>query len=65
MIVLKWHRHVDSPDYPAYVSNAVIGKVFGIDGSSVRRLYMKRFDYLNRKVLITRKRFKELQALPK
>ena len=40
MIILKWHRHVDSPDYPAYVSNAVIGKVFGIDGSSVRRLYM-------------------------
>ena len=40
MIALKWHRHVENPHYPAYVSNAVIGKVFGIDGSSVRRLYM-------------------------
>ena len=47
MIKIKWGRLVNNSNHTAFVSNAVIGKVFGIDGSSVRRLYMKRFEQLN------------------
>ena len=38
MIILKYHRMVKDPNTPAYVSNATIGKIFRIDGSSVSRL---------------------------
>ena len=43
MMRVKWGRLVDSLDYPSYLSFAVVGKVFGIDGSSVRRLILRRF----------------------
>ena len=43
MIKIKWGKYVSHPDNPAYVSNAVLGKIYGVDGSSVRRLYMNRF----------------------
>ena len=43
MIILKWHRLVDNHNLPSYVSYATIGKLFGIDGSSVRRLVLNRF----------------------
>ena len=43
MIMLKWHRHVEDPTVPAFVSNATIGKVYGIHGSSVSRLLKSRF----------------------
>ena len=39
MIMLKWGKKVDCPNHEAYLSNNIVGKVFGIDGSSVRRLY--------------------------
>ena len=42
MMRVKWGRLVDSLDYPSYLSFAVVGKVFGIDGSSVRRLILRR-----------------------
>ena len=41
MILLKWGKPVESPNNPAFLSNSVIGKIYDIDGSSVRRLYMK------------------------
>ena len=44
MILLKWHCMVDNPDTPSFVTYATIGKVFGIDGSSARRLILKRFE---------------------
>ena len=47
MIVLRYHRMVFAPDAPAYVSYATLGKVFGIDGSSVARLVKSRFQQLN------------------
>ena len=43
MIILKWHRMVYSPDLPSYVTYGTIGKIYGIDGSSARRLILKRF----------------------
>ena len=55
MILIKWGKPVSSSNNPAFVSNAVIGKIFGIDGSSVRRLYMKRFEQLKEQGIMTRK----------
>ena len=48
MIVLKWRKLVDSLEHPSFVSYSVIGKVFGIDGSSVRRLIIKRFSEMKK-----------------
>ena len=39
MIKIKWGKLVTDSYHTAFVSNAVIGKIYGIDGSSVRRLY--------------------------
>ncbi len=43
MIKIKWGKLVTYSYHTAFVSNAVIGKIYGIDGSSVRRLYKQRF----------------------
>ena len=58
MILLKWGKPVTSIDNPAFLSNHIIGKIYGIDGSSVRRLYMKRFIELNDTSMYTRKKKK-------
>ena len=64
MIILKWRKLVDSLDHPSFVSYSVIGKVFGIDGSSVRRLIIKRFDEMKKEKMMTRKKKQDLKALP-
>ena len=43
MIRIKWGKWVPNTSHTSFLSNADIGKLFNIDGSSVRRLYMKRF----------------------
>ena len=43
LIKLRYGRLVTSADHTAYASNAALGKIFGISGSQVRRLYMARF----------------------
>ena len=48
MILLRYHRKVTSLDNPAYVTYDILGRLYGIDGSSVRRLLIKRFKELNR-----------------
>ena len=40
MIILRYHCLVNSPDNPAFVTYETLGKVYGIDGSSVRRLML-------------------------
>ena len=35
----------------SYVSNRVLGKIFGVSGSKVRQLYMGYFDKVRRKDL--------------
>ena len=55
MIKIKWGKLVTNSFYPAFVSNSVIGKIFGIDGSSVRWLYMKRFKELENPKVTTRR----------
>ena len=43
MIMIKWGKPVTNSNHTAFVSNSIIGKIYGIDGSSVRRLYLSRF----------------------
>ena len=64
MIILKWRKLVDSVDHPSFVSYSVIGKIFGIDGSSVRRLIIKRFNEMKKEKMMTRKKKKELETIP-
>ena len=64
MILFKYHQNVDNPDEPAYVSNATIGKVYGIDGSSVSRLLKQRFEQLSNCKILTRQQRLEEQRLP-
>jgi len=56
MIILKYHRLVDSQDYISFVPYSIIGKVFGIDGSSVRRLMLRRFEDMIKEKMMTRKK---------
>ena len=42
LIKLRYGK-LTSADHVAYVSNATLGKIFGISGSQARRLYMARF----------------------
>ena len=55
MIMIKWGKPVTNSNHTAFVSNSIIGKIYGIDGSSVRRLYKKRFHDLANTKIITRK----------
>ena len=64
MIILKWRKLVDSLDHHSFVSYSVIGKIFGIDGSSVRRLIIKRFNEMKKEKMMTRKKKKELETIP-
>ena len=64
MIILKYHKLVDSQDHPSFVANSVLGKVFGIDGSSVRRLILKRFEKMKGEKMVTRKKKQDMEALP-
>jgi hypothetical protein len=43
MITIKWGKHAKDSSQVSFVSYSVVGKVFGIDGSSVRRMVLKRF----------------------
>ena len=44
LIKLKWGRLVDSPHQYAYATDATLGKIFGVSGSQIRRLYTRRFE---------------------
>lgn len=64
MIILRYHKRVKSQEYPAFVTYHALGKVFGIDGSSVRRLILKRFREMNNEKIMTRKQKLKMEALP-
>ena len=51
LIKLKYGSLVTSADRIQYVSNAVLGKIFGISATKVRRLYMARFQAIKDKEL--------------
>lgn len=64
MIILKYHRRVINNDQPAYVSNITLGKIYGIDASSVARLIRKRFDELQNQGMKTRQQRKKECEIP-
>lgn len=51
MLKLKFGAVVSSYPSTSYVSNRVLGKVFGVSASQVRRLYMQRFEAKRRESL--------------
>ena len=64
MILIKWGKKVHGPNQPAFLYNKVIGKLYGIDGSSVQRLYTKRFQELAQYQVLTRKKRKQQEDMP-
>jgi len=55
MIRIKWGKYNPDPNSHAYVSNAVIGKIYGIDASSVWWLYINRFREMKNMKIRTRR----------
>ena len=43
MIKLKFGREVEDHFHPSFVSNRLLGKLFGCSGSKVRQLYLAHF----------------------
>ena len=49
MIKLKFGKLVVYANHMSYVSNKVLGKIFGVSSSKIRSLYMGYFDKIKRK----------------
>ena len=49
LIKLKYGKQVGSANNISYVSNKILGKVFGVSGSKIRQLYMSYFEKIKRK----------------
>ena len=43
LIKLKYGKLVTSDKNTQYISNAVLGRIFGVSASKIRELYMARF----------------------
>ena len=43
LIKLKFGRLVESADHVQYVSNAILGKIFGVSAAKIRQVYQQRF----------------------
>ena len=58
LIKLKFGKLVTTPSHTSYASNRVLGKIFGVSGSQIRKLYRARFDKISAKSqpLLTRLR---------
>ena len=44
IIKLKFGQLVTSKHNKSYISNRVLGKIFGVSGSKIRQLYLARFE---------------------
>ena len=44
MIKLKFGQLVSTPHHRSFVSNKLLGKIFGCSGCKIRQLYMARFE---------------------
>ena len=43
IIKLKFGRLVDEAGHTSFVSNRILGKIFGMSGEKIRRAYLARF----------------------
>ena len=51
LIKLKFWQLVTDVNHKSYISNRILGKVFGVSGSKVRQLYLDRFEAMKAKDL--------------
>ena len=51
LIKLKYGKLVTSDKNTQYISNAVLGRIFGVSASKIRELYTKRFEAVQEKQL--------------
>ena len=51
MIKLKFGRLVTAASHRSFVSNRVLGSIFGVSGQKVRQLYLARFEEIKAKQL--------------
>ena len=47
IIKLKFGKLVTTPKHTSFASDRVLGKIFGVSGSQIRRLYRARFDKIS------------------
>ena len=47
IIKLKFGKLISELGHRQYVSNRVLGKIFGVSGSQIRKLYRARFDKIS------------------
>ena len=64
LIRLKFGKLVTSPAHTQYVSNATLGKIFGVSASQVRWLYMARFEAIADKELPLLQQFTRMFSTP-
>ena len=48
ILKLKFGKIVTSIDHTSYVSNHILGKIFGVSTFKIRQLYMARFEAIKR-----------------
>ena len=51
IIKLKFGALVQTADHCSFVSNKILGKIFGVSGSKIRQLYLDRFEAIRVKKL--------------
>ena len=51
IIQLKFGKLVTEAGHPSYASNELLGKLFKVSGSQIRRLYLARFEKIRRSSL--------------
>ena len=61
IIKLKFGKLVTSVDNPSFVSNRVLGQIYGDSGQKIRELYLSRFDKDRQKSLPLSERMRILQ----
>ena len=49
IIKLKFGKMVTSANNTTYISNRVLGKLYGVSGSKIRQLYLTHFAAANKK----------------
>ena len=48
ILKLKFGKIVTSSDHTSYVSNRILGKIFGLSAEKIRLLYISRFEAVKR-----------------
>ena len=63
LIKLKFGKLVATPKHTSYASDRVLGKIFGVSGSQIRRLYRARFERERSRSLPILERLQNMQLV--